>query len=193
MPRQVAKAYSINRNSLNPLDLHLTSLAEGALQLATLPNQHWKSWRLHRHAEPATSLWPASSLVWLSPDAGEPLLSLEPECVYVIGGLVDRSVQRGATLERAQAEGAQARRLPLPEFASGGHQVLSLTSTVQILAAVHAGAEWTDAIRQSQVSGTWFNLHKSREAAKQAAREVRRAELVGADTDTRGPGCTHMG
>jgi tRNA (guanine9-N1)-methyltransferase len=172
----VRSAYSINRASTLPLDLHLTGLTQGAGQLDTLGNTHWKNWRLAKHAPPAREVWPAASIVWLSPDAPDPLLSLDAAEVYVIGGIVDRNVKRGATLTRAREEGSQARRLPLDEYAAEhrSHTILSLTATVQILAAVHAGMDWGEAIRRSQESGTWFTLFNARQHARQQARRARR-------------------
>ena len=45
----------------------------------------------------------------LSPDAAEPLLDLDPSRVYAIGGIVDRSVRKGVTLEFAEREGIEVR------------------------------------------------------------------------------------
>ena len=39
--------------------------------------------------------------------------------VYVVGGLVDRSVKKQASLSRAAALGARCVRLPLQEYAPG--------------------------------------------------------------------------
>ncbi len=36
-------------------------------------------------------------IVVLSPDAEEPLLDLDERCVYVVGGIVDRTVRKGVT------------------------------------------------------------------------------------------------
>ena len=39
-------------------------------------------------------VFPPSDLVYLSPDASDPLLSIDPQKVYVIGGFIDRSVNK---------------------------------------------------------------------------------------------------
>ena len=39
-------------------------------------------------------VFPASDLVYLSPDASEPLLALDSTKAYVIGGLVDRTINK---------------------------------------------------------------------------------------------------
>lgn len=39
--------------------------------------------------------------VYLSPDASEELLEIDPNAAYIIGGLVDRTVMKNASLDRA--------------------------------------------------------------------------------------------
>ena len=51
----------------------------------------------------------------MSPDAAEPLLSIEPASVYVIGGLCDYKRVTNATRDQAEAQGVVARRLPIAE------------------------------------------------------------------------------
>ena len=52
----------------------------------------------------AADAWPSSELVWLSPDAEEPLEEeLDAGTVYVVGGLIDRSVAKGTSLRAAAA------------------------------------------------------------------------------------------
>lgn len=41
-------------------------------------------------------------LVYLSPDASQPLESVHNDTAYVIGGLVDRTVKKDASLNRAR-------------------------------------------------------------------------------------------
>jgi tRNA (guanine9-N1)-methyltransferase len=40
--------------------------------------------------------------IYLSPDASEELLEIDPDAAYVIGGLVDRTVIKNASLNRAE-------------------------------------------------------------------------------------------
>ena len=47
----------------------------------------------------------------LSPDAEEPLLSLDLAKVYCIGGIVDRTVKKGTTLAHAVRESGQGGQL----------------------------------------------------------------------------------
>ena len=177
LARQIIRTYGHNNKRRSPLSLHLTSVAAARADAPdSLPPEHmlrsWLSPRsptnlFHLHDDSPSDTWPASEVVWLSPDAEAPLEALDASQVYVIGGLVDRfgtqlhpgaqratrspsgmrahrSVKKGASLTRAQACGAVARRLPVREFASRSdlHPILTGLSVCEILMDVHSGISW---------------------------------------------------
>ena len=155
--QQIIRVFGLNRKHASPLSLHLTSVAAARDEAPeSLPAaSHLHAWTtadaplFALHDEAAAATWPAESLVWLSPDADVPLAApLSREHVYVLGGLIDRSVLAGASLSRARSSGATVRRLPLREFAPRAdvHPILSLPACWQILADVSGGASWEDAI-----------------------------------------------
>eukprot|EP00166_Cyanidium_caldarium_P005694 ctg_71.g10 len=89
-------------------------------------------------------------VVYLTADAPEPLESVRPGIVYVIGGMVDRNRLKGAALQRAHClwGGVCARRLPLersPHVASRA-AVLATCHVFQLLLRVANGAAWAPAI-----------------------------------------------
>lgn len=77
-------------------------------------------------------------LVFLSPDAEEPLTELDDTAIYVIGGLVDYQRTRCASLTRARGLGAAVARLPIVEHASdlGGGVSCDILSLNQVLIAL---------------------------------------------------------
>ncbi len=73
-----------------------------------------------------------------------------PLQVYVIGGLVDRTVRKGATLKMAQRCGAQAVRLPVAEHLGGlAKPVLNVNDVFAVLLAVHGGEGWREALERA--------------------------------------------
>lgn len=54
--------------------------------------------------------------IYLSPDASEELLEVDPDAAYVIGGLVDRTVIKNASLNRAEELNIPAVRLPIRAY-----------------------------------------------------------------------------
>ena len=111
------------------------------------------TWGLRRHASLAELAAAEGTLVYLSPDAEEPLLALQPGCVYVVGALVDRQVISGASLARAAGAGCPyvVRRLPLteslpPDALLGLKSALNLTTVVRVLIEWSHCREWRTAL-----------------------------------------------
>lgn len=151
LSHQLVRAYGANRKAAEPLRLSFSGLSEAMQRHPDmLPADgsllRWAG--AERVLERAEKHWPAEQLVWLSPDATEPLCELSPGDTYVVCGLVDRSVASGSSLERARTARGRARRLPLREHAprSDVHPILSVVNVVEILVAVHSGQSWADAI-----------------------------------------------
>lgn len=148
MARQMLRAYGTNLKAPEPLDLHFTALSS-ATKHPDLLCPHWTTWKGCKTSDsPALGTWPAHQLVWLSPDAEEPLLKLDSEKVYVVGGLIDRSVKKNHTLKLANDANIHVMRLPLREYApvSNVHPILDVVTVVQILASVNSGGSWREAL-----------------------------------------------
>lgn len=72
--------------------------------------------------------------------------------VYVIGGLVDRTVQKGASLKLAERCGAVAVRLPIVEHfgpLTKGKGVLNVNDVFLVLLALHGGEGWSMALERA--------------------------------------------
>ena len=154
LAQQLLRCYGANKKHRSPLSLHLTAvgLARSQFPACLPPPEHLARWERDEFVAimdpPANALWPGSTLCWLSPDAEETLEApLKDNAVYVLGGLVDRSVDKGQSLSRALESGAIARRFPVREFAprKDVHPILALPACVEILADIHGGASWADA------------------------------------------------
>ena len=178
---QLTRCVGHNRKAIAPLDLHLTAAACARAEAPEClpPLEHMASWHesgaLTIHDSPVEATWDPSMLCWLSPDAEEPLTELDPSMVYVLGGLIDRSVARGASLRRASDSACAVRRLPLREHAPRGdvHPILSLVSCVSILSGVHAGEPWGEAVSHG-LPRRYIQRREHEEQQRQA--EVRQPE-----------------
>lgn len=126
-----------------------------------------------------------AGIVYLSPDAEEVLEApLEAEKTYVIGGLVDGTVVKHASLRRAAALGVAAARIPLAEHAALGRSsqpvdragVLTLPAAVDVLLRVHAGASWSQAMRAALPPRFFLSAEEEAEARakRQRAKEQSR-------------------
>jgi tRNA (guanine9-N1)-methyltransferase len=128
-----------------------------------------------------SQLFSGASLVVLSPDAPEPLEGpLDENAIYVVGGIIDRSVIKGLTLGWAAAAGARAARLPVREHSaalglgfSGASTapVLSVSDVVAALVSAHAsGGDWGAALAAALPARFRRAGAPGRRAARRAAR-----------------------
>lgn len=82
--------------------------------------------------------------VYLSPDAEEELEEVGEDSAFVIGGLVDRTVQKNASLNRARELGIPAKRLPIQEFMIG-RKCLNLDHVVTMVCKFKETKDWKTA------------------------------------------------
>uniref|UniRef100_A0AC34F129 SAM-dependent MTase TRM10-type domain-containing protein n=1 Tax=Panagrolaimus sp. ES5 TaxID=591445 RepID=A0AC34F129_9BILA len=86
-----------------------------------------------------TEIFDPKKLVYLSPDADECLERVELDKTYIIGGIVDRVVEKNipryASLEMSMIDGIQSYRLPINENIQwqSGTQFLTLVTVMKIL------------------------------------------------------------
>eukprot|EP00928_Gymnodinium_smaydae_P083543 TRINITY_DN6678_c0_g1_i2.p1 TRINITY_DN6678_c0_g1~~TRINITY_DN6678_c0_g1_i2.p1 ORF type:complete len:423 (+),score=125.73 TRINITY_DN6678_c0_g1_i2:90-1358(+) len=160
LAKQVRLSYNVLRELRAPLQLHVTSLGAENPVLPCLSLMHHAKWKVHFHEESIYDLFKLDELVVLSPDADEDLDMVYEDRVYVLGGLVDRSVQKMQT--RGQAEDRDVgcvRRLPVKRFGPAGmHSVFNIDVVVRMLAERLRGRAWPDILRdclpQRHLGGT---------------------------------------
>ena len=201
LSRQVARCWGLNRRAALPISLHLTGLAR--CPRACLPvdeatdSEVVSKWKVHRLAEDVAAAFLHDELVFLSPDADEPLLALDPSKVYVIGGLVDTSVIKRASFGKASGLGARCVRLPLAEHAPVAHArlPLTLTSVLDILLTVHAGGTWADAVKHAVAPRLLRppTYEHSRAARRASTRASFNAKWVSGQGGVTATGALHVG
>lgn len=114
--KQMLWVYTENRKSEMPIRLHFTSIKENSrIEKALDRNDGYKNWDVKIRREPYYDLFDRNSIVYLSADSDNVLTELEPNAVYIIGGLVDHNHHKGLSFQRAQEQGLRTARLPLSE------------------------------------------------------------------------------
>lgn len=88
-------------------------------------------------------------LVYLTSDAEETLETLEPDCAYIIGGIVDRNKHKFATFNKAKAQGVRVAKLPIKEnFALAATHILTVNHVYEILLNYALYKDWVRAIKE---------------------------------------------
>jgi tRNA (guanine9-N1)-methyltransferase len=89
------------------------------------------------------------TLVYLTSDAEETIETLDPNCAYIIGGIVDRNKFKGATYNKAVAQGVRTAKLPIKEnFDLGATHILTVNHVYGILLNFAKYQDWRQAIKE---------------------------------------------
>jgi tRNA (guanine9-N1)-methyltransferase len=86
--------------------------------------------------------------VYLTSDSPNEIQTLDPQKVYIIGGLVDHNRLKGITFQKAQTEGIATARLPIDHFfVMKTRKVLTVNQVLEILLAYASGSHnWEEAL-----------------------------------------------
>lgn len=173
--------YTAVRDLQSQIQLHFTSLNASCASLPSLEAVGLRGWTVHVHEASVWELFDKECLVVLSPDAEVELDDVRENLVYVIGGFVDRAVDKNRSAFQARENGAgmRLRKLPLRRFGPiGAHPVLNIDTVVRILASwVQNGGDWRAAFEEC-LPHRHSGKPTQRTVRKQRADE-RKAERVG--------------
>ncbi|NXK42066.1 TM10B methyltransferase, partial [Piprites chloris] len=116
-------------------------------------------------------LFPLDAIVYLTPDSENVLEDISPDKVYVLGGLVDESIHKQLTLQRAREQSLQTARLPIREYMVKApnsrnyySEILAINQVFDILCTYYETRNWPVALKAGVSSGKGYVL---REVAEQ--------------------------
>lgn len=91
---------------------------------------------------------PQKQLVYLTSDATDTLDTLDPNCAYIIGGIVDRNSHKGITFQKATQQGIRTAKLPIKEYVQmAATHVLTINHVLEILLTYNATQSWPEALQ----------------------------------------------
>lgn len=95
-----------------------------------------------------SSITATKQLVYLTSDATETLETLDPNCAYIIGGIVDRNSHKGITYEKAMTQGIRCAKLPIKEHVRmAATHVLTINHVFEILLTYSATQSWSESLK----------------------------------------------
>ncbi|XP_054916244.1 tRNA methyltransferase 10 homolog B isoform X2 [Poeciliopsis prolifica] len=115
---QLRRLYGSNKRATRPFHLFLTDLRDGSrlYRECVRMNDGFLGYAMEITEESCLDLFPSESVVYLTPDAQEALQTVDADKVYVLGGLVDESIQKKLSLSRAAELSVRTARLPVDEY-----------------------------------------------------------------------------
>eukprot|EP01071_Lankesteria_metandrocarpae_P004024 Lankesteria_metandrocarpae@DN332_c0_g1_i1.p1 len=149
LAKQLSYCYlTLRRDEKCAIQMHLTSLdIDSKLHSAVMHHGH-HLWKCHSHSDLFFEVFKDEDIIVLTPDAETELSNaLDLTKVYVIGGLVDKSVSKNQSAQQAARFQLQSRKLPLRKYSSQCiNSVLNVNHVFDILNNVHQTGNWREAI-----------------------------------------------
>lgn len=150
---QLMEVEGWNRRATEPFHLHFCNLQhDGAYMQEFLKRYGAETWsRLfvtctdQQHIQ----VFPQEQLVYLTADSPNVLRTFDHSKVYIIGALVDRSIQSGLSLANAKRLKLATARLPLNEFLhwETGAKNLTLDQMIRIMLTLKERGKWEEALK----------------------------------------------
>ncbi|NXU50824.1 TM10B methyltransferase, partial [Turnix velox] len=120
--------------------------------------------QMDKTPESFLDLFPLDAIVYLTPDS-ENGKYIDPSKVYVLGGLVDETIHKKLTLQRAQEQSLKTARLPIREYmvkavnAKNYHsETLAINQVFDVLSTYYETRSWPAALQAGVSSGKGYVL-----------------------------------
>ncbi|XP_008321844.1 tRNA methyltransferase 10 homolog B [Cynoglossus semilaevis] len=169
---QLRRLYGSNRKASRPFHLFLTDLKEGSrlYKECLRMNDGFLNYMMDVTDGSFLSLFSTETIVYLTPDAESALETVEADRVYVLGGLVDESIQKKLSLSRARELSVCTARLPIDEYMVKKNnpknfysKILAINQVFDILLKFCNTGSWTEALQM------WFPQGKGYVVAQEAS------------------------
>lgn len=142
--QQIMYCYAVNGRCPSPCHLWLTGCkGEMENQLQRLPG--FDKWIIEKESRSYIEALEdeKENLVYLTADAEKELDELDPQKLYIVGGLVDRNRWKGLTMKKAQEQGIQTAKLPIgTHLKMSSSQVLTVNQVIEILLKFLETKDW---------------------------------------------------
>ncbi|XP_045738667.1 tRNA methyltransferase 10 homolog B isoform X2 [Mirounga angustirostris] len=182
---QIRRLYGSNKKANRPFWIYLTGfttdspLYEECLRM----NDGFSSYLLDITEEDCFSLFPLETLVYLTPDSEHALEDIDLNKVYILGGLVDESIQKKVTFQKAQEHSVNTARLPIQEYMvrcqnekNYHSEILAINQVFDILSTYFETQNWPEAMKKGVSSRKGYILQNSVDNGQ--PKELQKAKLL---------------
>ncbi|XP_040819172.1 tRNA methyltransferase 10 homolog B isoform X1 [Ochotona curzoniae] len=169
---QIRRLYGSNKKTARPFWICLTGFATDSplYEECLRMNDGFSGYLLDITEDDCFSVFPLETLVYLTPDSEHALEDVDLNKVYVLGGLVDESVQKKVTLQKAREHSVRTARLPIQEYMvrcqnekNYHSEVLAINQVFDVLATYFETHSWPEALKKGVSSGKGFVVRSALE------------------------------
>ncbi|XP_034048469.1 tRNA methyltransferase 10 homolog C [Thalassophryne amazonica] len=150
---QLMDAEAWNRRAAEPFHLYYCNLQPDGAYAKQLVKRYtaegWNRLLLTCTDRQHVDVFPRENLVYLTADSPNVLHTYDHTKVYIIGAMVDRSIQPGVTLASAKRLNLATARLPLDKYLNWmvGGKNLTLDQMIRIMLTVKETGKWEEAFK----------------------------------------------
>ncbi|KAB5579108.1 hypothetical protein PHYPO_G00190950 [Pangasianodon hypophthalmus] len=162
---QIRRLYGSNKKAMQPFHLFLTDMKEDSLlyKECIRMNEGFLNYLIDITAESWIDLFPCEDVIYLTPDASEALEEVNGDKVYILGGLVDESIQKKRSYTRAKELSVQMARLPIDEYMmkrpnpkNFHSKILAINQVFEILLTYRDTGSWSKALSAGVPTGKGY-------------------------------------
>ncbi|KAK3546035.1 hypothetical protein QTP70_019951 [Hemibagrus guttatus] len=162
---QIRRLYGSNKKATHPFHLFLTDMKEDSLlyKECIRMNEGFLNYLIDVTEESWIDLFPSEDIIYLTPDASEALEEVNGDKVYILGGLVDESIQKKRSYSRAKELGVQMARLPIDEYMERRpnpknfhSKILAINQVFEILLTYCDTGSWSKALSAGVPTGKGY-------------------------------------
>ncbi|KAM5328243.1 tRNA methyltransferase 10 homolog B [Glossophaga mutica] len=167
---QIRRLYGSNKKADRPFWVCLTGFATDSplYEECLRMNDGFSSYLLDVTGEDCFSVFPRETLVYLTPDSEHALEDVDLNKVYILGGLVDESIQKKVTFQKAREYSVKTARLPIQEYmvrrqnGKNYHsEILTINQVFDVLSTYFETQNWPEALKKGVSSRKGYVLRDS--------------------------------
>ncbi|XP_065088262.1 mitochondrial ribonuclease P protein 1 homolog [Ochlerotatus camptorhynchus] len=150
--KQLTLCFALNRTHNEPFNIHHCNANFRKTTMKTLEKSlvqiHDTSFPFNITEKSYLDLFPKERLVYLTPHCKNDLEEFNPDDIYIVGAMVDKSSQEAVSLGKAKKQGLRMARLPLDryfQFKSG--KSLTIDQMIQILMELKSSNDFEKAFQ----------------------------------------------
>ncbi|KAI8061711.1 guanine-1-methyltransferase-domain-containing protein [Gongronella butleri] len=147
---QLVRCYSANRMAKEAAELVMTGFDDRLKQTLEKKTPTYDKWTHVRwETEPYDKLFEKDKLVYLSADSDNVAHELDPEKIYIIGGIVDKNRHKNLCQKKAAAQGIATAQLPIGDYIQmASRKVLTVNQVYEIMLKWIEHRDWQKAFQE---------------------------------------------
>ncbi|XP_053162219.1 tRNA methyltransferase 10 homolog C [Hemicordylus capensis] len=150
--KQLMECEGLNRRAMEPFHLHYCNLNADDPYHKEFIKRYGEAWDklfVTVTEKDHVEIFPRDQLVYLTADSPNVMKMFEHDKIYIVGSLVDKSIQTGLSLARAKRLNLATARLPLDRYLQWeeGAKNLTLDQMMRILLTLKDTGSWKEALQ----------------------------------------------